>query len=120
MYRSDFTGILNHFSSTIGQENGLITFYKQYNSNDNMGYTGGQLKEYKTAQAIVLIATSSGLELTKGHQNLTINSSVRTTEGDLVGCYFYYKNLRYKITKRRDIEGTMNRKLFYHYECVEG
>lgn len=119
MLRRDFTHILSHFSNTIGREEKPVVFYK-YQFTGEMGMTGGELTKYKTRYVILLINQGDGVNTSDGKQRTTGTTSIRTTEPDLANTYFYYQKKRYKVLNVRDINGTLNGKRFYHYDCVEG
>ena len=120
MRRTDFDGVIKHFVNTIGAENGNIQFYKMKYPIENMGMTGGKLEKYKCVPAIILIEGESALHNQDGKQASTIKTSCRSAAPDLLNTYFYYKNKRYKIIDKKNIEGRTSNVDFFHYGCVEG
>jgi hypothetical protein len=130
MYRDDFDDLFEHFSETLGSEDlddlydkdGFITIFEQ-KASGVCGCDGYQLVEkckIQKGEAIVLTNRGSSIMTETGRQVQFINLSFRIARDDLNGCYFFRNKTRYKFILKQNMEGRVNNKYWYHYDCYQG
>ena len=105
----------NYFLENLGE---YIDIYKQQSSGV-LNSNGIQEVYVKTIKAIVLTEGENNNLMNNGKQTNTNHVSLRTTEDNLINCYFTrdkkYGGLKYKITSIDKTEGIVNDKMLYYY-----